>query len=370
MVVERPVGSTSGSATLHHVLPVERMRGCRIAFSAWIKAEQVSAPPQPWNGVKFMAPIQTPGGYQWPAAHIEAGTFAWKHVTFSVRVPDDAQSMSLIVGLESVTGKAWFDDIRVWLLKTPIARPKQAAAGPVYRGHDLPRLRGAMVGPKIGADGLRTFGRQWNANVIRWQLVRPARAVEDALDLAAYDAWLDAELDRLDAVLPVCRQAGLYVVVDLHSPPGGRVCSGGYAAADAGLFNNADCQAKFVEVWRTIARRYKNAEAVWGYDLVNEPNDGSTEEGLADWQQLAERRPGPSASSTDGMRLLWSPRRAAAPKVLTSCVPSTFLRWSTVFICTGPWASPIRACLDQANRSVILASSTASNGIRPGWKWR
>ncbi len=289
MVIERPVGSVPGSTTLHHVLPVERMRGCRVAFSAWIKAEKISDPPQPWNGVKFMALIQTPGGAQWPAAHIETDTFDWKRLRFSVRVPDDAQSISLIVGLESVTGKAWFDDIRVWLLKTPIARPTQAVAGPAYRGHDLPRLRGAMVGPKIDAEGLRTFGRQWNANVIRWQLIRPGRAVKDPLDLAAYDAWLQAALDKLDAVLPLCRQAGLRVVVDLHSPPGGRVCSGGYAAADAGLFNNADCQAKFVEAWRKIARRYKNAEAVWGYDLVNEPDDNSVEEGLADWQQLAER---------------------------------------------------------------------------------
>jgi hypothetical protein len=289
LVVERPAGSVQGSATLHHVLPVEQMRGCRVAFSAWIKAEKISAPPQPWNGVKFMALVQTPGGTQWPAAHIEAGTFDWKRVTFSVRVPDDAQSLSLIVGLESVTGKVWFDDICVWLLKMPIVRPKQAVAGVAYRGHDLPRLRGAMVGPKIDAKGLRTFGRQWHANVIRWQLIRPGRSVKDPLDLAAYDAWLRTEFDKLDAVLPVCWQAGLRVVVDLHSPPGGRVCSGGYAAADAGLFNNADCQVKFVEVWRNIARRYKNAEAVWGYDLVNEPDDNSVEEGLADWQQLAER---------------------------------------------------------------------------------
>jgi len=289
LVVERPASSAPGSATLQHALPVERMRGCRVAFSAWIKAEKISAPPQPWNGVKFMAVIQTPGGTQWPTAQFEAGTFAWKCATFSVRLPDDAQSMSLIVGLESVTGKVWFDDIRVWLVKPPIVRPKQAVAGPVYRGHDLPRLRGAVVGPNIDAEGLRTFGRQWNANVIRWQLIRPARCVKDPLDPAAYDAWLHAELDKLDAVLPVCRQAGLHVVVVLMSPPGGRVPLEGGATGSAGLFNNADCQAKLVEVWRNIARRYQNAEAIWGYDLVNEPDDASVAEGLADWQELAER---------------------------------------------------------------------------------
>lgn len=289
LLIERPSGSPKGSTTVHRVLPVEQMRGCRIGFSAQIRAENVSTPPQPWNGVKFMAPIVGPQGKQWPAARIEAGTFDWRRVTFSVRVPDDAQSMSLVMGLESVTGKAWFDDLRVWVLKPPMVRPAHAVAGPLYRGHDLPRLRGAMVSPRVDAESLKTFGQQWNANVIRWQLTRPGRSVKDPLDMVAYDKWLHAALDDLDAALPVCEKAGLYVVVDLHSPPGGQAISGGYTAANAGLFGNAACQAKFVEVWRHMARRYQHAKAIWGYDLANEPVEDVVEEGLADWQELAER---------------------------------------------------------------------------------
>ena len=56
-----------------------------------------------------------------------------------------------------------------------------------------------------------------------------------------------------------------------------------------GLFGKADCQAKFVDVWREIAKRYKNAKAIWGYDLVNEPIEDAVMEGTADWQELAER---------------------------------------------------------------------------------
>jgi len=93
----------------------------------------------------------------------------------------------------------------------------------------------------------------------------------------------------LDAALPVCEQCGLRVVVDLHSPPGGRLTSGGYAGADHGLFTSAACQRKFVEVWQQMARKYKDVKAIWGYDLVNEPVEEAADDELADWQELAER---------------------------------------------------------------------------------
>jgi hypothetical protein len=38
-----------------------------------------------------------------------------------------------------------------------------------------------------------------------------------------------------------------------------------------------------------MARRYKGAKAVWGYDLLNEPIEGAFAEGCDDWQDLAER---------------------------------------------------------------------------------
>jgi endoglucanase len=75
----------------------------------------------------------------------------------------------------------------------------------------------------------------------------------------------------------------------LHSPPGGQLVSGSYAGTDHGLFTDAACQRKFVEVWQHLAQRYKNAKAVWGYDLANEPVESAAAEDLADWQDLAEQ---------------------------------------------------------------------------------
>jgi endoglucanase len=188
-----------------------------------------------------------------------------------------------------VTGKAWFDDIRVTVWR-PLPSPGPGVAtGPVYKGHDVPRLRGAMVAPEIDGESLRVLGERWNANLVRWQLVRRDRTA-DPLDMAAYEQWLQSALRQMDAALPFCEKYGLRVVVDLHSPPGGRIVPGaGYAGSDHGMFLDAACQQKFVEVWQHIARRYKDTKIIWAYDLANEPVESAVSENLADWQDLAER---------------------------------------------------------------------------------
>jgi endoglucanase len=159
---------------------------------------------------------------------------------------------------------------------------------PMYKGHDLPRLRGVMISPNINEEGLRVLGQPWNVNLIRWQLIRSG-PLPNPLDLEAYQQWLDSALHRLDVALPLCAKYGLRVVVDLHSPPGGHLTSGGYAGSDQGLFTDAACQRKFIEVWQHMARRYQQSKAIWGYDLANEPVEPPAGQRLAGWQELAQR---------------------------------------------------------------------------------
>jgi hypothetical protein len=289
--IERPAKGRAGSATVSRRLPVEGLRGYLVYVSARVKAENVSEKPNPWNGIKVMAPMVAKDGSKlWPQAEIGVGTFDWVRVSFPVRVPLDAKEWSLTLGLEAVTGKAWFDDVRITVRKPPVIVRPQPPAGAVYKGHSLPRLRGAMISPSVDEASLRVLGEKWNANLIRWQLIRTRRTnAADPLDLAAYDHWLAGELQKLDSVLPWCEKYGLLVVVDLHSPPGGGFTSGGYAGSGQGLFTSAACQKKFVEVWQHIARRYRDARCVWGYDLANEPVENVVAEDLLDWEELALR---------------------------------------------------------------------------------
>jgi endoglucanase len=277
------------SAMISIPLPVDSLRGCLLTATAMVKAQAVSAKPDSWNGVKFMVSVESPAGKTYPQADLGVGSFDWRQTAFSLRIPADATRATLHLGLEKVSGKAWFDALKVVVVKPPIKPSAVAFWGDGFTGHAVPRLRGAMVSPSsLNEEGLRVLGRDWNANLVRWQLIRGEKPGE-TMALADYDRWLDRELARLDALLPVCERYGIYVLIDLHSPPGGKGTAGGYAGSDSGLFTDRACQDKLVEVWRRVARKYRGSKAIWGYDLANEPVEDFIAEGCDDWQALAER---------------------------------------------------------------------------------
>jgi len=310
--VEVPPDAAARYANVQIPLPAEKVRGAKLILSARVKAENVSAKPQPWNGIKFMMPITAPGGKTWPQAGIGVGTFDWRPVAWQTYVPDDATEMVLVLGLEEVTGRAWFDDVKITVRRPAVPVVPRPAAGPVYKGHGLPRLRGAMVSNDIDEDSLRVLGKEWNANLIRWQLIGWLGSGQ-GVDLAKFDDVLETHLKKLDRALPVCEKYGIMVVVDLHAPPGG--------SAESNLFNDPACQKKFVEAWQMMARRYKSAKAVWGYDLLNEPVEGSYAEGCADWQELAERAAVAVRSIDPERTIIVEPAQGGGPDAMRELRP-------------------------------------------------
>jgi endoglucanase len=282
--VDRPAAEGPGYRSVRVRLPVEKLRGARVKVEGLVKAEGVARPPHPWNGVKCMLHSVSPSGPRWAQQDNVFGTFDWKPVRFTAEVPADSTEAWLVLGLEQTTGRAWFDDVKIAVIghrrKVPAARP----AGPVYKGHDLPRLRGAMISPQVTEADLRVLGGQWGANHVRWQLLWGGfpHGPADSADVAAYDRWLESALAHLDRLLPVCREVGIRVVIDMHTPPGGRNPSSQYR-----MFTDKQFQEAFVADWEKIARRYRGDKTVWGFDLVNEPVEGVVAEGLLDWHGLA-----------------------------------------------------------------------------------
>jgi hypothetical protein len=191
-------------------------------------------------------------------------------------------------------------------------------SGPAYKGHPLPRLRGAMISPQVTAEDLRVLGTQWRANHVRWQLVWGGfpHGPADKGDLAAYDAWLESALGHLDERLPVCRRSGLLVLIDLHTPPGGRDRAGACR-----LFHEKRFQDAFLRTWEKIARRYKGNRTVWGYDLVNEPVEGTVAGGLLDWHALAGRAAKAVRAIDPGHALVVEPAPWGSPSALRRFEP-------------------------------------------------
>ena len=107
----------------------------------------------------------------------------------------------------------------------------------------------------------------YGANLGRAQLVRAWGQVNTDLDLEEYDRWLNSRLDRLEQEFQWAEQNGIRLIIDLHSPPGGRD-----ELKELRLQSEKKYLDHFLEVWRRIVRRFQGKKALWGYNLVNEPN--------------------------------------------------------------------------------------------------
>lgn len=82
----------------------------------------------------------------------------------------------------------------------------------------------------------------------------------------------EAGLDRLLTAVRRAAAAGLYVVIDMHSVPGGQSTdqpSGDVTAND--LWTDAEAQERLVWLWQRVARELKNEPNFIAYDLINEP---------------------------------------------------------------------------------------------------
>jgi endoglucanase len=282
--VEVPADKAKDTNMVQFVLDVSRFGGCQLLFECRAKADAVTKPSASYLGVKFMCHYVSPQqGPVWRNQSDVYGTFDWKPLRFSLTIPKDVKTADLSLGLQDCSGTAWFDDLKITVTKLPPPpRPKPMLnPPPAFRGHDLPRLRGVMSPNVFRDEDMRVLGQEWKANVIRWQITRNWAKVGTDRDLVEYDKWLNGRLDELDQALEACRRYGLRVVVDMHSPPGGRL-----EGSELAIFHEKKYADHWVELWQQIARRYKGNPVIWGYDLVNEPVQNiPSPEGVDDYLQ-------------------------------------------------------------------------------------
>lgn len=94
---------------------------------------------------------------------------------------------------------------------------------------------------------------------------------------------------KLDWLISQCEKYGIYVILDMHGAPGGQ--SKNHCTGKAGrneLYENEEMMKATVELWSTIAERYKNNKTVGAYDLLNEPQNNGGYEGDYTWAAESE----------------------------------------------------------------------------------
>jgi endoglucanase len=88
-------------------------------------------------------------------------------------------------------------------------------------------------------------------------------------------AWLDRNVAW-------ARRHGIYLILNMHVPPGGYQSN----AEGKGLWEGTANQDRLAALWRAIAARYANEPIIAGYDILNEPGVPTAR---SQWQALATR---------------------------------------------------------------------------------
>ena len=292
LTVVVPEGSAAGQHGAWTAVELAPFAEDGFEASIQVRGENVSIPPERYNGVKFMLHWRNAvtGADEWPGAWLPTGTFEWRTAFIGCGKTSDVEGgkAELLLGLQNSSGTVVFDLSTLRFAKPvphwPITNQNHRCAysAPVQRHSPL---RGVMSpGGDMKEDDFRTL-HEWGATLLRFQMVRDWHAVDGNRDLAEYDRWLEGRLDHFDKViLPLAQKYGIMVVLDLHVPPGGRD-----AGMESNMFYDERFADHFVELWRGIAKRFKGRKGIYGYDLSNEPCQQRPTTVGCDWWSLQRR---------------------------------------------------------------------------------
>lgn len=272
--VRRP----SGDAGVMISIPIDlsTVRGAQLAVTGRAEATDVEGaypgtPKDKWAGVKFQIAAQSAKGRAWRDTSPMPKTFAWRDLGMIFGVPADATHGELRLGLENATGDVCYTGLRVTVSRPRLNRvvAPDAAARLTKKTTEY---RGVMSPQSFHAEDFKDL-RKWNVNLVRWQMNTSKKRVE------GNDEWIEPLLDQLAQALAAAKENGIKLVIDLHSPPGGR-------ESDATLrfVLQQRYQDQFIDVWQRIARRFKGNPSIYGYDLINEPvQNRPSPAGMKDW---------------------------------------------------------------------------------------
>jgi endoglucanase len=144
-------------------------------------------------------------------------------------------------------------------------------------GPASPREIEAFVNELIGPDDAIQFWHAYRETYVTEEDIRylsqtGVNSIRIPLHYKFFVPGNDEGFTLVDRVVGWASKYHIYVILDLHCAPGGQTGaniddSWGYPW----LYESEASQAMTVEVWKRIAKHYRNNPSVLGYDLLNEP---------------------------------------------------------------------------------------------------
>ena len=260
-------------------VPPEKLIGKGVRFQGEVRYENIASDAGgPHVGGKILASVARDGLYQFFVTPSLKGTEEkWLPVSLYCTFPADQVSAHVVFGIQQGWGRIQFRNLTCETLPLKSAAAINPPAG--FRceytdrvAKNVPR-RGVMSPPwaRLCEKDLRDLA-SWNVNLIRYQIVD---GLKDATDLEEYAAWFDRALGHLEELMPILKECGIQVIVDMHVVPGGRF---GSAAKENGedpshfrMMQDPECRDAFLDIWRKTAARLKGNPQVYAFDLCNEP---------------------------------------------------------------------------------------------------
>lgn len=146
----------------------------------------------------------------------------------------------------------------------------------LYDACDRPRRMEALIKELCGSAYAEQFWRNYfDRYISSWDLALIKKEGFNSVRLPINARHLHKEetLSRIDNLISLCRELGLLVILDMHGAPGGQTGTNIDDSANdrPELFEKEAYQQELIDLWRMLARRYKDETAVAGYDLMNEP---------------------------------------------------------------------------------------------------
>ena len=281
------IGGVMGAHLLFDITPY---RGKQLEISVESKHINLTKPSKGWLGFKMMLVYKSNGRNSYPGGGNGDNTpkdTDWRRPVIVAQIPEDATNGRMELGVQDATGTLWFKNLRFRIVDIyPDAAKLPEGFKCEYSDavKNMPIMRGCMspgLSKGAKAEDLHELA-SWGANVIRWQVNAPKEALRD---IDKMKAVFEQHLKNLDVHIPQLRKDGLQVIFDFHGVPGGRIKASPIAGT-AGTLANETLNANgdnflmffdknyldaFVDLWKMVARHYKDEPIVVGYDLYNEP---------------------------------------------------------------------------------------------------
>ena len=254
--------------------------GRRLYGEAEIRFNNVSKPDHRWNGVKFQLEYESGGIACYPSYFFGIPGFGTQKEYFrsfcAHPIESDVKKARLALGLQESSGTVSFRNVRFYsgVHELPSVLEQKVIPQAKYTDRVLaqPVLRGVMS-PVSFKDGDFSELQKWNINLIRWQLTRDGG---NNITLEQYQKQLDRKVDELQLVLDAAQKYGFKVVIDLHPFGGARV-----------ILGSEKGRSFLPEFWKKVVARYKDHPALWGYDILNEPEYRALPPEVPSWPAVA-----------------------------------------------------------------------------------